>query len=79
MAAYAGCFIGAGLLSGISADVSLFWSLADFWQVLIPLVAFRYFGADPALTSRRDLVIALFFGVLLNNLCGAVWGLLSGV
>ncbi len=74
MAAYAGCFIGAGLLSGIPADVNLFWSLADFWQVLIPLVAFRYFLADPALVSRRDLAIALLSGVLLNNLCGALWG-----
>lgn len=35
MAAYAGCFVGAGLLSGIPEDVDLIWSLADFWQVLI--------------------------------------------
>jgi len=73
-AAYAGCFIGAGLLSGIPADVNLFWSLADFWQVLIPLVAFRYLQADPALASRRDLAIVLVFGVFLNNLSGALWG-----
>ncbi len=74
VAAYTGCFIGAGLLSGIPADVSIYWSLADFWQVLIPLLAFRYFHADPALVSRRDVVIVLIFGVLLNNLVGALWG-----
>jgi hypothetical protein len=77
MAAYAGCFIGAGLLSGIPPGVNLFWSLADFWQVLIPLIAFRYFLADPALRSRRDLAVVLLFGVILNNLCGALWGTLT--
>jgi len=77
IAAYAGCFIGAGLLSGIPAGVNVIWSLADFWQVLIPLLAFRYLSVDPALTSRRDLVIVLLFGVFLNNLCGALWGTLT--
>jgi integral membrane sensor domain MASE1 len=74
IAAYAGCLIGAGALSGIPPDVNLFWSLADFWQVLIPLVAFRMLQADPAVKSRRDLVILLVFGAILNNLFGAVWG-----
>lgn len=77
IAAYAGCFVGAGLLSGIPADVNVIWSLADFWQVLIPLFAFHALRADPALTSRRDLVIVLIFGVFLNNLCGALWGSLT--
>ena len=77
VAAYVGCFVGAGLLSGIPMDVSLYWSLSDFWQALIPLLAFRYFHVDPALTGRRDLLIVLLFGVLLNNLCGAVWGSLT--
>jgi integral membrane sensor domain MASE1 len=74
MAAYTGCFIGAGLLSGIPPEINLFWSLADFWQVLIPLAAIRALGADPGLVSRRDLLIVLLFGVVLNNLCGALWG-----
>jgi integral membrane sensor domain MASE1 len=77
LAAYAGCFIGAGLLSGIPPEVNLFWSLADFWQVFIPLVAVRALGADPGLLSRRDLLIILIFGVVLNNLCGAFWGSLT--
>jgi integral membrane sensor domain MASE1 len=74
IAAYAGCFIGAGVLSGIPPEVSLFWSFADFWQVIIPLAAFRMLHADPALKSRRDLIILLLFGVVLNNLVGAIWG-----
>jgi integral membrane sensor domain MASE1 len=77
VAAYAGCFIGAGLLSGIPPEVSLYWSLADFWQVLIPLLAFRYFHADPSLRNMRDMGILLVFGVFLNNLTGALWGSVS--
>ena len=52
IAAYAGVSSARDCLSGIPADVNLFWSLADFWQVLIPLVAFRYLLADPALVRQ---------------------------
>ena len=74
VAAYFGCLIGAGLLSGIPPDVSLYWSLADFWQVVIPLLAFRLFHADPSLRTMRDIGILLVYGVFLNNLAGALWG-----
>jgi hypothetical protein len=76
-AAYAGCYIGAGVLSGIPPDVSLYWSLADLWQVLIPLIAFRYFGGDPALRSWRDIGLLMVFAIVLNNLAGAAWGSVS--
>ncbi len=76
-AAYAGCVIGAGILSGIPPGVSLYWSLADFWQVLIPLLAFRFLGADPSLRNTRDIGILLISGVVLNNLAGALWGSVS--
>lgn len=74
LAAYAGCFIGAGLLSGLPAGLNIVWSLTDFWEVVIPLVAFRTLGCDPALRSRRDIAVLLVFGVLVNNIAGAVWG-----
>lgn len=74
IAAYIGCFIGAGVLGGVPFNVNLYWSLADIWQVLIPLVAFKAFDADISLRTRRDFVIFLIFGCLLNNLVGAVWG-----
>jgi integral membrane sensor domain MASE1 len=74
IAAYFGCFVGAGMLSGIPPDVNLYWSLADFWQVLIPLVAFRAFGCDPGLKNWRDAGVLLVFGIILNNLAGATWG-----
>ena len=77
VAAYFGCFIGAGLLSGLSPDVSLYWSVADFLQVLIPLLAFRMLGGDISIRTRRDIAILVAFGIVLNNVVGAIWGTLS--
>ena len=74
VAAYAGCYTGAGILSGLPPDVSLYWSLADFWQVLIPLISFRVLKADPSLRSTRDLGIPVVFGIILDNVAGALWG-----
>lgn len=73
IAAYAGCIIGAGL-STMPFSVNVYWSLADLWQVLIPLVAFKAFNADADLKTKRDFLIFLIFGLLLNNLAGAIWG-----
>ena len=74
IAAYIGCYVGGGLLGGMSHAVAIYWSLADVWQVLIPLVAFRTFKANIELRTRKDLSIFLIFGVILNNLIGAGWG-----
>ncbi len=73
-AAYLGCFIGAGMLNQMAIDINLYFSLADLWEVLIPVAAFRAFGADVSLSTRRDWVILIVFGWLLNNLVGAAWG-----
>lgn len=77
IAAYIGCFIGAGLLSSIPPSIGVFWSLADFWQVLIPFLACRSFRVDISLKTRRDLVMILLFGGVINNLLGAAWGSVS--
>jgi len=74
IATYLGCFIGSGVLSGIPIETSSYWSLADLWQVLIPLIVFRRLGADVNLRTKRDLLIFLVFGWALNNLVGASWG-----
>ena len=74
IAAYLGCIIGAGMLGGMPLDVNLYWSLADVWQVLIPLAAFKAFSADVGLRTRRDFLVFLIFGWLLNNVVGAGWG-----
>ncbi|PWR76254.1 hypothetical protein ACKUB1_13035 [Methanospirillum stamsii] len=73
-AAYFGCVIGAGMLSGLPFSVSLYWSFADLWQVLIPYLAFRHFHVHTALISRRDIGIFIISCVIINNLIGAVWG-----
>ncbi|MFA6226022.1 MAG: hypothetical protein WC620_07590 [Methanoregula sp.] len=77
IAAYAGTFIGSGLLStngAISANVAIYWSIAGLLQVLIPLVALRTFEVDLNLENRRDWTPLLLFGVLINNIVGAAWG-----
>ena len=74
LAAYIGGYVGAGMLGGMPFDSNLYWSLADVWQVLIPLAAFKAFDADVGLRTKRDLSVFLGFGWLLNNLAGAAWG-----
>ncbi len=77
IAAYAGTFIGSGLLSTngvIPVDVAVYWSIAGLLQVLIPLVALRTFEVDLTLENRRDWTLLLLFGVLINNVVGAAWG-----
>ncbi len=74
IAAYAGCFIGSGVLGGIPLHVNWYWSLSGLWQVLIPLVAFRLLHVDPTLDKRRDMIIFVIFGLIINNAFGALWG-----
>jgi len=62
IAAYVGCFIGSGILSGIPAGVNWYWSLSGLWQVLIPLVAFRMLSVDLSLAKPRDMIIFIVFG-----------------
>jgi len=74
ISAYIGCFIGAGVFTGMPFAVNAYWSLADVWQVLIPVVAFTAFDADIGLRTRSDFLIFLGFGWLINNAVGAGWG-----
>ena len=73
-AAFSGYLLGAALQAGVPATAGLFIGLADLVQVLLPVVAFQYFAADPGLSTRRDLLVYLAFGWLLNNLAGALIG-----
>ena len=77
VAAYLGCFIGAGMLGAMPFNVNLYWSLADVWQVVVPLLAFRELRANVGLKTRKDLIVFLLFGWVLNNLVGAGWGSIS--
>ncbi len=60
--------------AGLPLQVNLYWSLADVWQVLIPLVAFRMLKANAGLETKKDFAVFFVFAWLLNNLAGAVWG-----
>jgi len=74
IAAYVGCFIGAGILTGIPPEVAIYWAFADLWQVLIPLVALRMLQVDLTLSTQRDWIMVVLFAVLINNAFGAAWG-----
>lgn len=74
LSAYLGCMVGAGILADVPLSLNIVWSLADLWQVLIPLIAFMYFKVDIRMRTKRDFGIFIIFGCLLNNLTGALWG-----
>ena len=78
IAAYGGTLLGAWLLASDSfklhPEIALLWAAAGLLQVLIPLVALRSLDFDLNLVSRRDWTLLLLFGVLINNIAGAVWG-----
>jgi len=74
IAAYVGDFFGAGLMSGVPLDVSLYWAFANLWMVLIPLVAFRVFDVNVGIENSRDLFHLILFGVIINNVVSAAWG-----
>ena len=69
--------IGAGILADMPFSLNVIWSLADLWQVVIPLLAFSYFKVDIRLRTKRDIGIFFIFACMLNNLIGALWGSLS--
>lgn len=78
IAAYAGTLAGSGLMVSESLsqhpEVAIIWALAGLFQVLIPLVAVRSFGVNLSLEEPRDYTYILIFGVIVNNLIGAAWG-----
>jgi hypothetical protein len=78
IAAYVGTLAGAGLLASdtfaSNYAIAIVWAIAGLLQVLIPLVAIRSFEVDLLLENRRDWMILLLFGVVINNAVGAAWG-----
>ncbi|WP_340818386.1 hypothetical protein [Methanolobus sp. WCC4] len=76
LSAYLGCMIGAGILADMPFSLNVIWSLADLWQVLIPLAAFSYFGVNIRLRTKKDIAIFILFACIINNLTGALWGAL---
>jgi hypothetical protein len=81
IAAYVGTLVGSGFLASdrlvLHPEVAIIWAIAGLLQVLIPLVAFHTFKVDLLLENRRDRILFLVFGVLVNNIIGAAWGTLT--
>jgi hypothetical protein len=81
IAAYVGTLVGAGFFASdrlvLHPEVAIFWAIAGLISVLIPLVAFRTLKVDLLLENRRDWVLFFLFGVLINNIAGAAWGVLT--
>jgi hypothetical protein len=81
IAAYVGTLVGAGFFASdrlfLHPEVAVIWAIAGLISVLVPLVAFRTLKVDLLLENRRDWVLFLLFGVLINNLAGAAWGVLT--
>lgn len=78
IAAYAGTLVGSGLMISETLVqhpyVAILWALAGLFQVLIPLMAVRSFGVDLWMKNPRDYTYVILFGVIINNLVGAAWG-----
>lgn len=74
VSSYVGSFIGTGLLSGLPITTSLYFALAAFLQVIIPLIAFRIFDVNVGMETQRDLFHLVLWGVILGNVIGAAWG-----
>jgi hypothetical protein len=79
---YVGTFLGAGLLSGIPLLVAIPFSFVDWFQLGIPMLAYRAlanrFGVDPMgkdVYSPRGLAFFVVFGAVLPNAVGALYGI----
>lgn len=80
IAAYVGTLLAGVLSTEIllkHLEIAVIWAVAGLLQVLIPLVAVRVLDVDLALENRRDWTIIILFGVLINNLVGAAWGVFT--
>jgi hypothetical protein len=82
IAAYIGCVVGAGLLSGMPLVTALFYSVVDIIHPLFFLVAYRIFaeryGVSPL--GRLEKSKEMWFWVivtLLSNVVAAIWGTAS--
>lgn len=62
-------------LSGAAAlPISIAYIPGNFAQSVVGAIAFRKFNCDPRLTSAKDWVVFLVFGVAIANAIGAIEG-----
>ncbi len=82
IAAFLGCFIGAGLLTGLPVIPSLAFSVGDFVPALLTLTFYRGFlkkiGVDPLgrdiLTNKKAAFWFVLWVMGITNIIGGLWG-----
>lgn len=67
-------FVSNAMSGSAPIPISAAYLPANFLQAFLAAAAFRWFKADPRLTTARDWVIWVVIGVLLANFLGAFWG-----
>lgn len=76
-------YIGGILMGAFYGEAvhDLLWAviLCDVTIGIIPLIAFRLFKRDSELKTRKDWIVYIVFGILLNNLVSAMAGVGSSV
>ncbi|GCF06972.1 hypothetical protein [Dictyobacter arantiisoli] len=79
--AYIGNFVGAGLLSGLPAPIAIPFGAADFIQLCIPMLLYRFlaprFNVSPIgkdVFTRRGFIFFLICAVIPNNIVGGLYG-----
>ncbi|GCE31147.1 hypothetical protein KDA_66310 [Dictyobacter alpinus] len=79
--AYIGNFVGAGLMSGFPPIIAIPFGAADFIQLCIPMLLYRFFayrfGVSPIgkdVFTKRGFLFFLVCAVLPNNIIGGLYG-----
>ncbi|MEW6622337.1 MAG: MASE1 domain-containing protein [Bacillota bacterium] len=83
LAAYIGCLIGAGWLSGLPVLFSIPWAIADILEPLVPFLLFRYVGPkigfDPLgrniFSSAKNILFFFFCGALIPTIISGLFGI----
>ncbi len=74
LAAYLGCLLSGLLALPLTPEWLLLFAVADAVQVAIPVLVFHLTGADPALTSVKDVILFVFFGCIINTIVSGLLG-----
>ncbi len=82
LAAFIGCFIGAGLLTGLPVIPSLAFSIGDLVPALLTLILYRGYlnkiGIDPLgrdiLTNPKAAIWFVIWVMVITNIIGGMWG-----
>ncbi len=60
-------------LAGAPLYVSFAYLPSNLLQGLIPALVFKYMKLDPRLRTAKDYIMYIIFGVIINNILGALW------